>query len=139
MLKKRVVHVLWIMSLVFILMGIPSVLLFSSVPLGTATPEHITLPLSDDPRTNQTITWIMDYDADIGQLQHVVHNEKKPFPYDVRTVTATVEKISTHGGNMSKHTVNLTKLKPGTTYHYRVGYGNVWSEWYMFTTAAENS
>lgn len=139
MFQKRFLRGLWVMILVFVLMGIPRVLIFSAVPLGTATPEHITLKLSGEPQTTQTITWIMDSDAENGQLQHVTHNEEKPFPYDVRTVTAKVKKISTHAGNMSIHSVTLTSLKPETCYHYRVGYGNVWSEWSCFTTAAENT
>ncbi|WP_378953679.1 fibronectin type III domain-containing protein [Pelosinus sp. sgz500959] len=137
-MRNLVLRGLWIMIFVLILMGIPSVLLFSDVSFGTADPHQIILSSRDDPRTTQTITWRMDFDADRGQLQHVEHNEKKPFPYDVRTVTAKVEKISTHTENLSIHSVTLQRLKPGTRYHYRVGYGNVWSEWYSFTTADGN-
>ncbi len=136
MLKKTFLYGLWIVSLVLILLGIPGVPLFSAISLGSAVPDHITLTVSEDPRTTQTITWRMDFDAENGQVQYVEHNETKPFPYDVRTVTAKVEKISTNAGKMSMHSATLTGLKPGTRYYYRVGYGNVWSEWYTFVTVS---
>lgn len=136
-MQRRVFYGLWMISLVLILMGIPSVLFFPTVSLGSAFPNHITSAFDDDPSTTQAITWQMDFDAGNGQLQYVEENMRKPFPYDVRTVTANVEKISTNIENLTRHTVTLRKLKPGMRYHYRVGYGNVWSKWCVFTTAAE--
>jgi phosphodiesterase/alkaline phosphatase D-like protein len=123
------------MLLILIMMGIPDVPFFSATSLGSAVPDQITLTVNGDPQTTQTITWRMDYDADNGQVQYVEHNATKSFPYDVRTVTATVQKISANTGNSSRHSVTLTRLKPKTLYHYRVGYGNVWSEWLTFTTS----
>ncbi len=41
---------------------------------------------------------------------------------------------------ITRHTVSLTGLEPGTTYAYRVGNATkgYWSEWYTFTTASES-
>ena len=35
------------------------------------------------------------------------------------------------------HSVNFTDLRPNTLYAYRVGGGDVWSEWFHFKTASE--
>lgn len=139
-LKKIFLRGLWIMTLVIVIMIVPSVrFLFSAASLGSAVPDHITLTWRDDPQTTQTITWRMDKDAKDGFIEYGERFTTGPFPYDTRTVTSTVEELSTNAGDMSIHSVNLTRLKPGTCYYYRVGYGNIWTDWYEFTTAPKSS
>jgi hypothetical protein len=139
MLKTILLRGLWIMVLVIIIMTVPSVhFLFSAVSLGSAVPDHITLTWSGDPQTSQTITWRMDKYAKDGFVEYGESLATRPFPYDTRTVTSNVEKLSTNAGDMSIHSVTLNRLKPGTHYYYRVGYGNLWSNWYEFTTAPKN-
>jgi hypothetical protein len=140
MLKTILLRGLWIMVLVIIIMTVPSVhFLFSAVSLGSAVPDHITLTWSDDPQTSQTITWRMDKGAKDGFVEYGENLATRPFPYDTRTVTSNVEELSTNAGDMSIHSVTLSRLKPGTRYYYRVGYGNSWSDWYGFTTAPKNT
>lgn len=140
MLKTILLRGLWIMVLVIIIMTVPSVhFLFSDVSLGSAVPDHITLTWSGDPQTSQTITWRMDKDAKDGFVEYGENLATRPFPYDTRTVTSNVEELSTNAGDMSIHSVTLNRLRPGTRYYYRVGYGNLWSNWYEFTTAPKNT
>ncbi|EIW17150.1 hypothetical protein SAMN04515679_2008 [Pelosinus fermentans] len=49
-LKKIFLRSLWIMTLVIVIMIVPSVrFLFSAASLGSAVPDHITLTWRDDP------------------------------------------------------------------------------------------
>jgi hypothetical protein len=140
MLKTILLRGLWIMTLVFVITIVPSVhFLFSAVSLGSAVPDHITLTWSGDPQTTQTITWRMDKGAKDGFVEYGESLATRPFPYDTRTVTSNVEELSTNAGDMSIHSVTLSRLKPGTRYYYRVGYGNSWSDWYAFTTASKSA
>lgn len=129
-----------IMIIMVIIITFPAVPIpFRVVSMGSAVPDHILLTWSEDPQTTQLITWRMDIGAEDGFVQYVEDLKDLPFPYDVRSVTSTVEKLTTNAVSMSIHSVNLTRLKPDTRYYYRVGYGNIWTGWRPFTTApAEN-
>ena len=45
------------------------------------------------------------------------------------------DRFTDNGKTTYVHTVTLQDLRPGTTYEYRLGYGNRRSQWYRLTTA----
>ncbi len=102
---------------------------------ATSLPDHITLTWTQDPTTTQTITWRTDATVNLGQVQY----GKDPSLKDAKIVDATVQKFSSDLGDMNIHSSTLANLDPGTTYYYRVGYGNNLSSIYSFTTEAINT
>lgn len=136
MQKKVVALSIRIMLITAMIVAIPAVpISFKTVSMGSAVPDHLLLTWYADSQTTQVITWRMDIGAEDGFVQYVEDLQDFPFPYDVRSVTSSVQKLKTNAGHMSIHSVQLTRLKPGTRYYYRVGYGNIWTGWRPFTTA----
>lgn len=102
------------------------------------TPEHITLTWTKDPRKTQTITWRTSSNVDKGIIEYT--NTKTR---EVKKVTAEKEGFSTSStdinvGNMNIFSATIENLQPGTTYDYKVGDGNTWSDKSTFRTE-ENS
>ncbi|WP_094606703.1 hypothetical protein SPSIL_011200 [Sporomusa silvacetica DSM 10669] len=130
-------HVALIITLVASLSGLPGVPFFSDITLATAYPEQIKITCTNNPQTSLTITWRMDCDTEYCHVQYAEITSKHPTPYDVKTITAEPTKRSTPAGPIQMYSSTITRLKPGTSYFYRVGCGNTWSEWRSFVTAAE--
>lgn len=101
------------------------------------TPTHIYLSWSDNPKTTQTVTW---WTNDTIQKSLVQYREVNKSEDSNKTIEGTTEHFVTavelhdKPGQMNVHTVNLTGLKPGQTYTYRVGDGRNWSDYSTFTT-----
>lgn len=135
MLRLKRKHVALIIVLVTILSGLPEVPFFSNVSLATAYPEQITVTRTTDPQTSLTITWRMDAYSGGCHVQYAESTSKHPTPYDVKTITVEGTKRLTNAGLIHMYSSTIRGLKPGTSYYYRVGYGNIWSEWRTFVTA----
>lgn len=132
---KRWSYVIRIMILIGVIIVVPAVpASFVSVSTGTAVPDNIMLTWNAETKTSFTVTWRMDIDAADAFLQYAEELKDYPFPYDVRSITANVEKRSTDAGDMTIHSATISGLQPGTKYYYRVGYGNIWSTWYTVST-----
>jgi len=136
--KNRVFQSLLIIMLVATL----SVIFSSTFPVavtlsGTATAaEHVALTWASDPQTTQTITWQTDVTDLSGLVQYAQQIEAKTFPRNSKSIVAGVEELATNLGKVNIHSVTLTGLRPGTSYIYRLGEENGWSESRTFTTAA---
>jgi hypothetical protein len=90
---------------------------------ATGAPDHVTLSLTSNPYTSQTVTWRTDTTVSTGIVQ-----------YNKRSVAAKVNTLKTDLGDENIYTATLTGLRPGTRYSYRVGDGKNWSPRYSFTT-----
>ena len=135
MLRLKFRHVILIITIVTLLSGLPSVPFFSNTTLATAYPEHLTVTPAGNPRNGVTVTWQMDDYSDRCHVQYAENTKEHLTPYDVRTLTVEAAALSAPGALIHRYSATIQRLKPGTGYYYRVGYGNVWSEWRTFTTA----
>lgn len=135
MLRLQAKHIALIIMLVALLSGLPAVPFLSRITLATAYPEHITVTQTGNPETSVVITWQMDVYSGRCHVQYAANTSEHPRPYDVRTLTVEATALSTSAGPIHRYSATLQRLKPGTSYYYRVGYGNIWSEWRTFLTA----
>ena len=106
----------------------------------TAVPDRIILTLNEDPRTTQTVNWRTSVEVSEG-LAEIAEAEVGPYFAEKATQhVATSEALKTDLSTCHYHSFTFRGLKPDTTYAYRVGDGNNWSEWFHFKTAtAEDS
>jgi len=104
-----------------------------------AKPDRINVTFYGDTKTQKAITWYSDGNGGAGTLQYIALNPSKVNIDEInwnkaKTVT------STQSGDLEyiKRLI-LTALKPNTTYFYRVGNDNLWSDVGYFTTAQKNN
>jgi len=138
--KKTVVHTLFMTMRVIALAVLLTSLLPSVMALGgvATAAEHITLTWAADPQTTQTITWQTDVAHVAGQVQYAPLGKDKAFPRDAKSLIAGLEELTTNLGKINIHSVTVTGLKPGTSYIYRLGDENDWSEPSTFSTAGNH-
>ena len=101
----------------------------------TAVPDRIVLCWSGNPVTTQAVNWRTDTSvvAPVGQIAPA--SDGPEFASQVKTLTATTERLETDLGPAHYHSLNFEDLSPQTKYAYRVGDGSNWSEWLHFQTA----
>ena len=115
-------------------------------------PGQITVTFGEDPKTSKNIVWFTDKaitGTDIQIVEGKEFNEKDATllsgKYDKYVTTTANIDLSVFATLMhievGRHEVNLTSLKAGTTYSYRVGDKKLgyWSEVYTLTTAPEDN
>lgn len=109
-------------------------------------PSMLTNNFGSDPSTTRNFTYFTDRRVTDGAIQYTTDVKGKT---GATTVNATTQIYGTTKPlidlgiwcqtgytEYSRHTVELEKLEPGTTYAYRVGSPSkgYWSDWYTFTT-----
>lgn len=105
----------------------------------SAIPSHLLAGGSQDPTTRKTITWMTKPTNDkLNSLMQIATDDEYMAKSDqVFTTKQGHNSLFTYDGDTSAVTVNrvdASKLKPGTSYAYRVGDGKNWSEVRHFTT-----
>jgi acid phosphatase type 7 len=104
------------------------------------TPQRIVLNLTAEPATSMAVTWRTDAVVPDPIVQVAEAGDWIDFQKSAVAVTPVSAKVSVDSGNVaSYHSAILTGLHPNTLYAYRVGGGNVWSEWNQFTTASDKA
>jgi len=102
-----------------------------------AVPSRIVLTWAGDPARTQAVTWRTEIAAASPQAQVVKFTPDPKFEPSASTVGATCEKDDLGDGRSAAHyAARFEGLSPDTTYCYRVGDGQVWSEWNVFRTAS---
>lgn len=102
-------------------------------------PQRVILTWSGDPTTTQAVTWRTTKKCTRSMGQIAVATAGPDIEKDVVAFGAFDEKVTLEkGGDVYYHTVNFKNLNPATLYAYRVGDGEVWSEWNQFRTADIN-
>lgn len=102
-------------------------------------PDRVVLTWADDPATSQAVTWRTDRTvkqafAQIAIAEENGHNMK---PTEIEAESTPFS--SEMGGDVFYHSVKFIGLNPATTYAYRVGDGEVWTEWFHFKTASNEA
>ena len=98
--------------------------------------DRVVLTWAGNLSNSQAVTWRTDRSVQHALAQIAVAEENG---HDIRPVEVEAETTpfnSELGGEVFYHSVNFTGLLPATTYAYRVGDGDVWTEWFHFRTAS---
>jgi len=115
-------------------------------------PDHIVLNFSDDPSTSISVTWRTSKEIKIGYGEIALAAPNPAFISTANTVRANTtnlkfdnvigvidrknpKKTTFNSLDHNYHSVTFKNLKPNTMYGYRVGDGEIWSEWIQFKTA----
>lgn len=103
-----------------------------------AKPAHMTLTWSMDPKTTQSIAWMMPDGSADGMMQVVKSTSYQKHGWASATVCkAATEIFSTNTGRLLIQYATVQNLLPGTGYTYRVGDGENWSQTGAFVTETE--
>lgn len=103
--------------------------------LATEIPDRIVLTWSGNPATTASVTWRTATQVDSGAAEIAVADGSPNFVFQKFSKKAVSEPFKQHGYRWQSHSVTFSGLDPNTMYAYRVGHGNVWSEWFQFRTA----
>ena len=115
-------------------------------------PDHIVLNFSDDPSTSISVTWRTSKEIKIGYGEIALAASNPAFIGTANTIKANTtnlkfdnvvgvidrknpKKTTFNSLDHNYHSVTFKNLKPNTMYGYRVGDGEIWSEWIQFKTA----
>jgi hypothetical protein len=98
-------------------------------------PDRIILTWSGDPATTQSVTWRTDPTVTVSYALITEARPSGDFDEGAARLEAKTSPLETHMGLAHYHSVNFTRLRPGTLYAYRVGSDEGWSEWFQFRTA----
>jgi acid phosphatase type 7 len=102
------------------------------------TPERIILNLGENTSTSQPVSWRTGIGIDSVRAQITLALSNPNLHENPNEVFAVSEKIKINEKkSVLQHSVTFNDLVPNTLYAYRVGDGNVWSEWNQFKTAHE--
>ena len=102
-------------------------------------PDRVILTWKGDPATTQAITWRTDYTVSETFAEVALADPSPDFRNNSERVPALTSSFVSRRGLVHSHSVNLTNLTPNTQYAYRVGDGEIWSEWFHFTTADDSA
>lgn len=94
-----------------------------------AGPWAIHLSWQNDPATTMTIMWRTEPEITESVVEYGIT------PDLGETATGSVHSYTYVREKVVWHTVELTGLSPNTTYYYRCGASDYWSETYSFSTA----
>ncbi len=117
-------------------------MLFISVPVSAAQrPSGISLSLTGDTSTTITVSWRDEICSEqVVQVVSKAQHSENDFQ-NAMQVKAFCRDISLDNTGMWRYEATVTGLESNTSYIYRVGNENIWSEEKTFTTAdssAEN-
>ncbi len=106
-------------------------------------PDRITLNVTENMAREASVTWRTSTEVKEGFLE-IAEAQSDPMfiqrsvRVEARTQTLDARDVKAAGTRANYHSATINKLKPNTTYAYRVGDGTLWSEWFQFKTASEN-
>lgn len=111
---------------------------------ATLYPDRIILNISEDPAKSANISWRTSQKIKTGVIEYAEASADPRFILNSFRLGATSSpfyspEIESNKVKATYHSISLQNLKPATTYAYRVGDSERWSEWFQFTTASESS
>ena len=104
-------------------------------------PDHIVLNYGENAATTASVTWRTDPSIEVGYAEIAVATPAPKFWRNAITIKAKTEVLDASDVKDAQvishyHSVTFTDLQPATLYAYRVGDGEIWSEWIQFRTAS---
>lgn len=106
---------------------------------ASPVPDRVVLTWASDPATSVAVTWRTDTSVGDAVVQIVEADASPGLEDGARTVTATSASHTSQNGASHNHSANIEGLRPNTLYAYRVGGGEVWSEWFHHRTADQGN
>jgi predicted phosphodiesterase len=97
-------------------------------------PHRVLLTWTGDPATTATVTWRTERHRGTGAAEIALETGGAEVHRTARRVLAATEPLGRGPDTVFYHTITFRGLTPATTYAYRVGDGQHWSEWYTFVT-----
>ena len=99
-------------------------------------PDRVHLTWTGDPARSQTVTWRTEEGVSGAFAEIAVAEDGPLFVAKSRRVEAASEAFESDLGDARYHTAVFENLQPDTLYAYRVGDGEIFSEWHQFRTAS---
>ncbi len=101
-------------------------------------PKRVILNLTENPNSEMAVTWRTCEPVDKAVVQLTKANPSIDLETTATTLTANTEKLTINEDKtVYYHSIILKDLTSATTYAYRVGDGDIWSEWNHFETASK--
>ncbi|NLA65031.1 MAG: metallophosphoesterase family protein [Leucobacter sp.] len=110
----------------------------ASIHAPTSRADRIVLTPTATPATSQFVSWRTTSDVGTGRVQIAPSTVSLPLPSATFDATKSDVFDSNLGYQVKHHTALLEGLTPDTSYLYRVGDGESWTEWFEFRTAANS-
>ena len=105
--------------------------------LPSEIPDRVVLSWSGDPATSASVTWRTSTAITEAQGEIAIADASPNFTTHKTQVQAATEPWQQNDYQVHFHSVTFANLTPNTLYAYRVGSGNIWSEWFQFRTASQ--
>lgn len=99
--------------------------------------EHIILTWKENPAISQAVTWRTNSSLSQAFAEIALADPSPNFLKSSQKYQAETTELQLDGHFVYYHTVNFVNLHPNTMYAYRVGSGEIWSEWFHFRTASD--
>lgn len=99
-------------------------------------PHHIKLSWETSPVNSQAVSWRTQASITESYLEYTHATASPFFENKTRVIKAHTDSLTVDDGLWQYHSVNIEDLEPNTVYSYRVGCGDLWSDWSEFTTAS---
>lgn len=105
-------------------------------------PDRIVLNFGQNPSSEVNVTWRTNTEIDTAYAEIAIATAAPKFWKNGKTLKAKTEILDASDIEEAEviahyHSVEFRDLLPDTTYAYRVGDGERWSEWFQFKTASE--
>lgn len=107
-------------------------------------PDRIVLNFGQNPANEVNVTWRTNIDIDAAYAEIAIATAAPKFWKNGKTLLAKTEELDASSVSTAEviahyHSVEFKDLLPDTTYAYRVGDGQRWSEWFQFKTASSQA
>lgn len=109
----------------------------ASVHKPSAVPDRVILTPTTEPTQSQSVTWRTSEAVTAPQVQWALSGPTVVSGQQTVAAKSTTSFDANLGYRVSHHTATIEGLTADTTYVYRVGDGETWSEWLEFRTAAD--
>ena len=104
--------------------------------LPTELPDRIILNVTEDPSSSMAVNWRTSESVTESYAEIALADADPRFVDKARKIKATSQKLAFNDTpTATYHAVIFHNLLPNTKYAYRVGQGDIWSEWIHFNTA----
>ena len=99
-------------------------------------PDRIMLTIPGNAATSRAVTWRTSAEVEKSLGQIALAGDSPFFEDKIQTISGTSGFWMENDSMALGHKVIFEKLSPETDYIYRVGDGEVWSEWFQVTTSS---
>ncbi len=116
-----------------------SILFFATSLIAGSEDWRIALCISDDPQHQMNVSWRTSTRLELPQVQIAFNSPLVKFYKESQAFNADMETVVLKDSSeVFAYSSEMRNLESGTSYAYRVGSNETWSEWFVFETAKNN-